>query len=69
MWTFIDGTHVLRIADSPFAAMPDRKEKKAWHIFLIDGRRKVGWTKGDQHDARACLISTERDYIAQLSKL
>ena len=68
MWTYIDGTRVLRIAGSPFAAMPDPREKNAWHIFFIDGRRQVGWTKGDKHDVRARLISTERDYLANLAK-
>jgi hypothetical protein len=68
VWTYIDGTRVLRIAGSPFAAMPDRNEKNAWHIFLVECRRAVGWTKGDRHDARARLISTERDYLAQLAK-
>ena len=66
VWTYIDGTRVLRIAGSPFAAMPDSKEKNTWHIFLIDGRRTVGWTKGDRHDARARLISTERDWLAHV---
>jgi hypothetical protein len=67
-WANIDGTRVLHIAGSPFAAMPDPKEKKAWHIFFIEGRRAVGWTKGDRHDARSRLISTERDYITALAK-
>jgi len=68
VWTYIDGTRVLRIAGSPFAAMPDPREKNAWHIFFIDGRQTVGWTRGDKPDARARLISTERDYLAQLAK-
>ena len=68
MWTYIDGTRVLRIAGSPFAAMPDQREKHAWHIFLVEERRIVVWTKGDKNDARARLISTERDYLAQLAK-
>lgn len=68
VWTYIDGTRVLRIAGSPFAAMPDQREKNAWHIFLIDGRRAYGWTMGDRNDVRARLISTERDYLAQLAK-
>jgi hypothetical protein len=68
VWTYIDGTRVLRIAGAPFAAMPDQVEKNLWHIFFIEGRRTVGFTKGDRHDARSRLISTERDYLAQLAK-
>jgi hypothetical protein len=68
VWTRIDGTRVLRIAGSPFAAMPDPREKKLWHIFLIEGRRTFGWTTGDKYDARARLISTERDYLVKLAK-
>jgi hypothetical protein len=67
-WANIDGTRVLHIAGSPFAAMPDQREKNAWHIFTIENRRIVGWTKGDRHDARARLISTERDYLARLAE-
>ena len=66
--TYIDGTRVLRIAGSPFAAMPDPNEKNAWHIFFIEGRRRVRWTKGDRHDARTALISTERDWLAKIAK-
>lgn len=62
--TYIDGTRVLRIAGSPFAAMPDPREKHLWHIFFIEGRRTVAYTKGDRHDARTRLISIERDWLS-----
>jgi hypothetical protein len=68
VWTRIDGTRVLRITGSPFAAMPDQHEKNAWHIFFIEGRRTIGWTRGDKNDARASLLSAERDYLARLAK-
>ena len=62
----LDGTRVLRIAGSPFAALPDSREKNSWHIFFVEDRHEVGWTRGDRRDARIRLIETERDYLAQL---
>ena len=69
VWQSIDGTRVLRISTSPFAAMPDSTEKKAWHIFFVEGRRRIGWTKGDRHDVRIRLIDTERDWLDRQPKL
>lgn len=65
--TYIDGTRVLRIAGSPFAAAPDPREKNLWHIFFIEDRRTVALTKGDRHDARTRLIQAERDWLAKPS--
>ena len=59
----LDGSRVLHIPGSPFAAMPDFREKNTWRIFLVEGRREIGWTKGDRRDARTRLIETERDYL------
>lgn len=66
VWMSLDGDRVLRIPGSPFAALPDSREKHSWHIFFVEGRREVGWTRGDRHDVRSRLIETERDYLAQL---
>ena len=63
VWTNVDGTKVLRIPGSPFAAMPDTREKHSWNIFLVEGRRMVGWTRGDRHDVASRLLAYERDYL------
>ena len=56
VWMSLDGSRVLRIPGSPFAALPDSREKHSWHIFFVEGRREIGWTRGDRRDARIRMV-------------
>jgi hypothetical protein len=59
----VDGTRVLRIGNSPFAAVTDSTTKNAWNVFAIQGRRMVGWTKGNRAELRLKLIRVEREWL------
>lgn len=64
-WTTLDGSKVLTIAGSPFAALPERGVPHGWYIFFIATRATTGWTHGTKEDVRRKLIETEREWIAQ----
>lgn len=64
-WTRIDGTRVLCIEGSSFAAKPDHGAPDTWAIFFVPTRQIISYIRGKRDDVKQKLIESERSLLTQ----